>query len=134
MELVTEPEIYSPSIDDMGKYIDRTPFGIKMGIRCPCAARKDKIYNTHSMFSTHCKTKYHQKWLEDLNNNRMNHYIENEKNKETIENQKLIIAKLEKELQSKNMTIDYLTKQLYRVDCNNKNISSSSVDDLLVFD
>ena len=44
--------------------------------------------------------------------NKVNHYIENEKLKETLQNQKLIIAKLEKDINNKIMTIDYLTQQL----------------------
>jgi len=37
MELATEPDTYSPSIDDMGNYIDKIPSfaNIKHGIRCP---------------------------------------------------------------------------------------------------
>ena len=47
--------------------------------------------------------------------------------KETIHNQKLIIAKMEKEIIIKSKTIDYLTQQIY-VNENN------SVTDLLSFD
>jgi hypothetical protein len=54
----------------------------------------------------------HQKWLTQLNLNKANFYIENEQLKETIQNQRLILAKMEKELQKKMMTIDYLTQQL----------------------
>ena len=56
MELVIEPGIYSPSIDETGNYIDRIPkLSKNEGINCPCS-RKDKIYN----FSQHMKTKCHQ--------------------------------------------------------------------------
>jgi hypothetical protein len=114
MELVVQPDLYAPSIDEVGKYVDKIPSftRIKKGLMCPCGARKDKVYETYATFSTHTKSKIHQKWLENLNLNRTNYYTENEKLKETLQNQRLIIARMEKELQAKSMTIDYLTRQL----------------------
>jgi hypothetical protein len=114
MELVTEPDLYMPSIDNIGNYIDKIPSfnNLKHGIRCPCGSRKEKTYDTHGVFSTHIKTKTHQKWLNNLNLNKANYYIENENLKTTLHNQRLIISKLEKEVQNKSMTIDYLTRQL----------------------
>ena len=75
MELATEPDLYSPSIDSLGNYIDKIPSfnNIKHGLRCPCGSRKDKVYDTYSTFSAHTKTKTHQKWLNDLNLNKANH-------------------------------------------------------------
>jgi len=130
MELVTEPDLYSPSIDNNGNYIDKIPsFNvIKKGLLCPCGSRKGKVYETHSIFSNHVKTKYHQKWLTNLNLNKANYYVENEKLNKTIQTQRLIIAKLEKDISNKLMTIDYLTKQLH-TKCN-----SEKVQDLLDFD
>jgi hypothetical protein len=131
MELVTEPETYSPSIDDTSNYIDNIPHFtiIKHGIRCPCGSRKDKVYDSYSVFSQHIKTKTHQKWLQNLNTNKANYYIENEELKITLQQQRIIIAKLEKELQNKSMTIDFLTQQLML-----KNVSQKCVSDLLNFD
>ena len=130
MDLVVQPDIYSPSIDTAGNYIDKIPsFNIaKKGFYCICGARKDKIYETRTTFANHIKTKIHQLWLENLNLNKANYYIENEELKTIINNQKLIIAKLEKDLQTKIMTIDYLTQQL------NINKNSKIVNDLLNFD
>ena len=132
MEISLEPELYQPSIDELGNFIDKIPsiLILKNGIRCPCGSRKDKTYNTSSVFSNHIKTKTHQKWLSDLNINKANFYIENENLKDTVQNQKLIISKLEKELQNKNMTIDYLTKQLSNIN----NLNNKIVNNLLEFD
>jgi hypothetical protein len=127
MELTIEPELYSPSIDNIGNYIDKIP-SIKHGIRCPCGSRKDKIYNTHTIFSAHIKTKTHQLWLEQLNLNKANFYVENENLKNTIQQQKIIIAKLDKEIQNNKMIIDYLAQQLHNMNNNN------NVTDLLTFD
>jgi len=112
--LLTEPDIYSPNIYDVGNYIDKIPcFGnLNHGIRCRCGSRKDKVYDTYSIFSQHIKTKTHQKWLQDLNLNKANYYIENEELKTTIRQQQMVIAKLEKDLQNKIMAIDFLTHQL----------------------
>ena len=41
MELITEPDIYAPSIDEIGNYIDKVPsfLIIKHGVRCTCGKR-----------------------------------------------------------------------------------------------
>ena len=132
MQLVTEPDIYSPSLDELGNYIDKIPsFSlIKHGLRCPCGSRKDKIYPSQSTFSSHVKTKTHQQWLISLILNKSNYFVENEKLKITLQNQKLIIAKLERELNTKIMTIDYLTQQLGNMNVNNSKV----VNNLLDFD
>ena len=128
MELVVESDIYVPSIDENGNYIDKVPsFNIiKRGLLCPCGSRRDKKYETSCIFSSHIKTKTHQKWLTDLNLNKVNLYIENEKLKNTVQNQKIIIAKMEKDINTKIMTIDYLTLQL--------NKKFETVTNLLEFD
>jgi hypothetical protein len=132
MELVVEPDIYTPSIDYNGNYTDKIPsFNIiKKGLLCPCGSRKDKIYETQQMFSSHIKSKIHQKWIENLNLNKTNYYVENEKMKSTVKNQQIIIAELQKELNNRSITIDYLTQQL---SCRN-NSTSKIVDNLLDFD
>jgi hypothetical protein len=137
MELVVEPDIYSPSIDDKGNYIDRIPsFNIiKKGLLCPCGARKDKIYETHTVFASHIKTKIHQGWLVTLNFNKTNYFIENDILKKTAQNQKIIIAKLEKDIQTKIMTIDYLTQQITQQKQESSSLNhSKSVINLLEFD
>ena len=133
MELITEPDIYIPSIDENGNYIDKTPSfnNLKNGIRCPCGARKDKKYDGISNFNAHIKTKAHKKWLEDLNLNKKNFHAENIQLKDTISNQKLIIAQLEKDINLKSKTIDYLTHQLVIKD---SEINPKTVTNLLEFD
>ena len=58
------------------------------------------------------KTKTHQKWIESLNLNRANHFVENQKLKETVASQCTIIARQEKTILTKDATIAYLTRQL----------------------
>ena len=131
MELAVESDIYSPSIDDKGNYVDRIPSfnNIKNGLRCPCGTRKDKTYDCTTYFSNHIKTKSHQKWLSDMNTNKSNFFLENISLKDTISNQKQIIGKLEKEIQIKLKTIDYLTQQMTMKDAN-----YNTVNNLLDFD
>jgi hypothetical protein len=121
MELTVESDTYAPTLNDSGKYIDCMPrFGTNIsGYYCPCGARKEKLYTSSSIMSAHMKTKTHQKWIELLNLNRQNQFVENIKLQETISQQRLIIAKLEKANAAKDMalldkdrTISYLTKQL----------------------
>lgn len=114
MELIIESDIYSPIINESGEYIDKIPHfnNIKNRLRCACGTRKDKTYDCYNSFSNHIKTKTHIKWLLELNMNNTNFFVENEKLKETIHTQKIIIAKFEKEINLKSKTIDYLTQQL----------------------
>ena len=113
MELVVEPDNYMPSIDDLGNYVDKMST-FKKGLMCPCGSRKDKVYETNAMFSAHIKSKTHQNWLQNLNLNKANHYIEKEKLKETVQNQRLIIARSEAEINNLRQTITYLTMQLQK--------------------
>ncbi len=134
MDLSLESDIYEPIIDD-GNYSDYLPPSSKFknGLRCPCGARKDHIFDSRQSFAGHIKTKTHQKWLTDLNTNKMNYYTECEKLKEVINSQKLIIAQMEKdmivlkkEIHIKSKTINILTEQLT---CKN-----NDVEDLITFD
>ena len=110
MELVTEPDFYAPSIDENGNYIDRIPsFNIiKKGLLCPCGARKDKVYETHATFSAHIKTKIHQKWLLEINNKKINYYVEHEKQKTDLQNLRISYAKLEKVVIAKTLEVENL--------------------------
>ena len=92
-------------------FLTKTKRIIKNGIRCPCS-NGTKVFEILSKFTTHTKTKRHQKWIEELNNNKLNYYKECLKNNENIENQKRIIAKMDIELKNKSLTIDYLTNEL----------------------
>ena len=123
MEITLDSDTYAPIINDTGKYDDCMPrFGANViGYYCPCGARKDKLYTTASIMSSHMKTKTHQKWLELLNLNRTNYLVENAKLKETVLSQQQIIARLDIAVASKDSTIDYLTKQL-----NYKNVETVS--------
>lgn len=114
-ELSLEAEIYCPIVDDTGIYVDKIPpvSTLKNGIRCPCGTRQDKTYNTVVKFSSHIKTKKHQEWISNLSKNKLNYYEENIKLKDTVQNQRLIIANLEKSINIKNLTIEYLTQQLH---------------------
>lgn len=114
MELATQADIYEPSINNSGNYIDKIPSfnNLKDGIQCPCGTRKDKKFDSKSTFTAHTKTQTHIKWLENLNLNKINYYVESENLKKTVHDQRMIIANLDITLQNKSVTIDYLTNQL----------------------
>lgn len=122
MSLTLDADIYEPSTDDDGNYIDYLPPSNKFtnGIRCLCGSRKNHIFYTKSAFNEHRKTNAHQKWLIDLNTNKNNHFIESQKLKELVSTQKILLAErdreiinLKKELQTKSHTIDILSQQIY---------------------
>lgn len=130
MDLTVDSDIYEPNINDNGNYDDYIPPSSKFknGLRCPCGARKDYVFDTRISFSGHIKTKTHQKWLSEMNKNKMNYYSECEKLKEVVSSQKIIIARLERDITTKLKTIDYLTHQLMNKE------SNIIVNDLLTFD
>lgn len=130
MDISLESDIYEPNIDENGNYIDYIPPSSKFknGLRCPCGARKDHVFDSRTSFNSHIKSKTHQKWLSDLNSNKMNYYTECEKLREVVNSQKIIIAKLEKEINTKLKTIDYLTQQLMNKD------NPNNIIDLITFD
>jgi len=111
MDLTIEPEYYIASVDDDGNYIDSIPSFSKIqhGIRCSCGSRKDKIFNNYNSFSAHIKTLCHRNWLTSLNTNKQNYYKECEEMKMNITNQKIIIARLERDIIGRNHTIEQLT-------------------------
>lgn len=111
-DIAVESDIYCPMINNEGNYYDKiTSFGSR-GIRCPCSRIKNKVYVSYSIFSAHIKTKTHQKWLEDMNQNKQNFYTENIRLQEIVNMQKITIAKLEKEITTKIYTIDILTNTI----------------------
>ncbi len=134
MELATEPDVYSPNIDDQGNYVDKIPSfntnALANGIRCPCGTRKDKVYISAPLFAAHCKTKTHEKWVQDLNTNKSNFFTENQKLRDIVHAQKIMIGKMELELSSKNMTIAYLTQEVTKMMGGG---SSVTANDMLMF-
>jgi len=113
-DLTLDSDIYEPNIDSEGNYSDYLPTSSKFknGLRCPCGTRKEHVFDNRQSFSGHVKTKTHQKWLIDLNTNKMNYFTENIKLTETIKNQKFIIAKLQRENDENIKLIAHLTKKI----------------------
>jgi hypothetical protein len=88
MDLIVESDIYEPCIDENGNYVDYIPPSSKFknGMRCPCGSRKEHNFDSRQSFTGHIKTKTHQKWIADMNINKMNYYTENFQLKDTINN------------------------------------------------
>lgn len=110
MDITIEPNIYQPGINFSGDYIDNIPnfkFNTS-GFICPCSNR-DKVFLTRTSFIGHTKTKKHITWLDNINNNKSNYLVDNLSLKETIKNQKIIIARYEKQIRDLNKQIDDLT-------------------------
>ena len=114
MDLIIESDNYEPNIDELGNYIDYIPSSSKFknGIRCPCGTRKEHIFESRQTFCGHVKTKTHLKWINDLNINKLNYFTENIKLNDLINNQKLIIAKLQRESEDNLKLIAHLTKKI----------------------
>ena len=121
MDIIIESDIYEPYIDETNNYTDLIPPSNKFihGLRCPCGARKEHIFDNRAKFTIHVKSKRHQQWINELNINKINYFSECEKLRETVNTQKIIIGQLEKQrsqLEQKcttlNMTIVNLANQL----------------------
>ena len=121
MDLVVEPDLYAPSMNDLGEYVDKIP-PMRHGIQCPCGSRKDTTYETRSKFVSHIKTKCHQKWLEDLNTNRMNLYVKVVELEEIVKQQRLVIAQQERSINNHTKTIAALTEKLLRQEVPTENL------------
>ena len=130
MDLSLESDTYEPCINENNDYVDYLPTSSKFknGLRCSCGTRKEHIFDSRPSFSIHIKTKTHQKWLLDLNTNKMNYFTENIQLKDTINTQKIIIAKLQRENDENIKLIAHLTKKIEFKENNN------IVIDLLTFD
>lgn len=123
MDISLQPEYYKPSVDDNGKFIDSLiSFNLEAGIICPCIANKNKIFNCKTKFNSHKKTKTHKLWLENLNGEKNNLYIENLQLKELLDSQKKIIAKYDIELMKKNAIIDFLS-ETKNISCQQESIN-----------
>lgn len=130
MELIVDSDIYIPGMDQQGNYTDLVTLQSRYpnGIKCPCGSRKDKIYYAGTVFTTHTKSKCHQKWIDQLNANKMNYYSETLKQADIIHSQKLVIANLSRTLEIKNKLIDLLSEQLLDSKASH---SSATVNNLL---
>jgi hypothetical protein len=114
LELVLEPEIYTPIVDSNGNYIDKTPTAnaLKYGIRCPCGTRQENIIYSAQKFKSHIKALKHQAWLKELTDKKGNFYEENIKLKDLVHQLRLMNAEHERTLINKNRVIDILLKQI----------------------
>ena len=113
--LAVEPDTYSPSMDEFGNYIDNVPTRSHFahGLRCPCGTRRDAIlYASPGKFAQHIKSQTHIKWLENINNNKKNYLMENEKLNVTIKTQQQLVIQLSQEVQKQRTMIHGLTQQI----------------------
>lgn len=132
MDLSLTSDIYEPNINDDNSYIDYLPSSnrFKNGLKCPCGSRKEHIFFNKASFASHIKTKTHHKWLLGINTNKMNYFTECENLKELVNSQKIIIARLEKELNNHKNAIISLAQQL----ASKESSCCSSTNDLLTFE
>ena len=108
MALVTDSDDYSPTMGEDGKYIDQIPSfrDRPQGMRCPCNGH---IFSSRQSLVTHTKTACHKQWLETHNTNRQNYFQELEQAKRLIQQQKILIAQLEREKNNLRNTIHILS-------------------------
>jgi hypothetical protein len=126
MDLVLTPDTYEPSIDENGNFIDKIPSWSCLkgkGIMCGCGSRKNKVYETSSLFTSHIRSQTHKKWIEGLNANKVNLYMENIQMKKIIQELRQILNNYEKELNR--------LKQQHNIELANKEQVLQSLTSLL---
>jgi predicted RNase H-like nuclease (RuvC/YqgF family) len=126
MDLMLTPDVYEPSIDENGNFIDKIPSWSCLkgkGIMCACGSRKNKIYETSSLFTSHIRSQTHKKWIEGLNANKVNLYMENIQMKKIIHELRQILNNYEKEMNR--------LKQQYIVELSNKEQVIKSLTSLI---
>ena len=115
MEIATLPDNYSPSVNTDGDFYDSIPPNAVFatgGIRCGCGARKDKVYTSRQQFVAHTNTKTHAAWLKSLSANKTNFrdkYLEAD---QVVKSQKIVIAKLQREVERLKITIYTLSQEM----------------------
>jgi uncharacterized protein YeaO (DUF488 family) len=126
MDLILTPDIYEPSIDETGNFIDKIPSWSCLkgkGIMCACGSRKNKVYETSSLFTSHIRSQTHKKWIDGLNANKVNLYMENVQMKKIIQELRHILSHYEKETAR--------LKQQYTIEITNKEQVIQSLTSLL---
>lgn len=111
LQIVKDYELYIPQFEN-GFYINYIPYDLPNGYKCNCGARKNHIFNDEIKFKKHFKTKTHIKWLESLNENKVNYYNSYIENEKIIKTLKIIINEKDKELNKKNIVIHKLNSKL----------------------
>jgi vacuolar-type H+-ATPase subunit D/Vma8 len=94
MDIALTPDTYAPGISDDGLYVDIIPHSIpESGIKCPCF---DRYYITRDKFAQHSKCKRHEMWMKQLNLEKKNYFKKCIELEQTVKQQRLLIAQLEK--------------------------------------
>lgn len=109
MEILATPDVYQPSMDNNGNYVDKIPsfMFLNNGLRCPCGNHDG--YKTAALFRSHIKTVRHAMWLEQINQNKHNIYVEYENLRLVVEQQRKQLIEKELVIREKENTIRALT-------------------------
>jgi hypothetical protein len=126
MELATTAEIYQPTVDDDGNYVDIVPkfdsVRKECGIRCPCAqgltheyANRGKTFYERANLYAHTKSKYHQDWLAGLNREKTNHLSKLHVVSELVDQQKIIIAQQAQVISQRDQVISQKDQEIKKL-------------------
>jgi hypothetical protein len=113
-------------MDNNGNIIDKIPSWSCLkgkGIMCACGSRKNKVYETSALFTTHIKSQTHKNWIVKLNADKVNYYMENNRLKQIIQELRQILNHYEKEAVRMN--------QQYNIELANKEQVIQSLTSLL---
>ena len=111
MEITTNPETYTPYIDlETQAYSDHNIINIKYGMVCPCTPTK--VFYKREQFSSHKKTKKHRLWIDHLNANANNFYVQCLEHDKTIKTQQMLLAQADIKSKQDETIIKYLEQKM----------------------
>jgi hypothetical protein len=134
MDIVQTPETYTPQMNmDSKQYLDHNICTFTYGIICPCTPTK--TFYKKDLFTSHQKTKKHQKWIQHLNDNAINYYKEVLELKQTVKTQQVLLTDIETKLQQRQTIIDYLEERNKQLTQNLKSYTETGLPatDLMTF-
>lgn len=110
MDILATPDVYEPTISIDGQYVDYVPSFqfLNNGLRCPCSNHGG--YKNATSFRKHIESQKHRTWLETINANKHNIYVENENLKLIVEQQRQQLIEKERAIRDKESEIRILTR------------------------
>ena len=107
-------DVYAPVLDDACNYVDTSI--VTFPLICPCTNKE--FFNKNGFNAHRKKTKKHKDWLAELNANKTNFYKETIQLNALVKQQCAIIVARDNMIQTKELQIAYLKKQLQKPEVN----------------
>ena len=127
-EVFCRPVVYKPILVD-GVYRDTfVNLNFRDGIKCPCMATGQKVWQNLSGFKTHTKCAKHQSWLMELNRNAADIYSRYVELQELADQRAQINTRLENELAVYKLRCEMLERHIRDIQSLTQNMPMMTID------